>query len=99
MNSSTDDAGAYRSEMVKECYVVFIGKVPGVYCHWPDTQAQVNGYSGTSHRGFDTRAEGENAYLRWTLKQERERNRHLKKYYIIALLLIPIALLSTYIMV
>jgi hypothetical protein len=39
MNSSTDDAGAYRSDMAKECYVVFIGKVQGVYRHWPDAQA------------------------------------------------------------
>jgi len=88
----------HRSEMAKECYVVFVGKVPGVYRHWPDAQAQVNGYSGASHRGFDTRAEGENAYLRWTLKQERERNRRCLKYYIVVVLLMLIALLF-YIMV
>ena len=89
----------HRSEKAKDCYAVFVGRVPGVYDHWPDAQAQVNGYSGASHRGFDNRAQAENAYLRWTLQQERERNcRCLKKYYIVALLLMLIALLF-YIMV
>jgi len=84
--------------MAKDCYAVFIGRVPGVYDHWLDTQAQVDKYPGTSHRGFDRRAEAENSYLRWTLRQERERNWCLKKYYLVALLLILIALLF-YIMV
>ena len=88
----------HRSEMAKECYVVFIGRVPGVYDHWPDAQAQVDRYPGASHRGFDNRAEAENSYLRRTLRQERDRNRCLKKYYIVALLLMLIGLLF-YIMV
>jgi viroplasmin and RNaseH domain-containing protein len=89
----------HRSEMAKDCYAVFVGRVPGVYDHWPDTQAQVDKYPGASHRGFDSRAEAESSYLRWTLRQERERNRRcLKKYYIVALLLMLIALLF-YIMV
>ena len=81
----------HRPEMAKGCYAVFIGRVPGVYDHWPNAQAQVDRYPGASHRGFDSRAETENSYLRWTLRQERERNRCLKKYYIVALLLILIA--------
>ena len=84
--------------MAKDCYAVFIGRVPGVYNHWPDAQAQVDRYPGASHRGFDSRAEAENSYLRWTLRQEREQNRYLKMYYLVALLLILIALLF-YIMV
>jgi viroplasmin and RNaseH domain-containing protein len=88
----------HRSEMANDCYAVFIGRVPGVYDHWPDAQAQVDRYPGASHRGFDSRAEAENSYLRWTLRQERERNRRLRKYYIVTLLLILIALLF-YIMV
>jgi quinol-cytochrome oxidoreductase complex cytochrome b subunit len=50
-------------------------------------------FSGGSHRGFDSRAEAEDSYLRLTLARERDRNRRLKNYYIIALLLIVIALL------
>jgi viroplasmin and RNaseH domain-containing protein len=85
--------------MAKDCYSVFVGRVLGVYDHWPDAQDQVDKYPGASHRGFDNRAEVESSYLRWTLWQERERNRRcLKKYYIVMLLLMLIALLF-YIMV
>ena len=84
--------------MAKGCYVVFVGKVPGVYDHWPDAQAQVDKYPGASHRGFDSRAKAESSYLRWTLQQERGRNRRCLKYYILAVLMMLIALLF-YIMV
>ena len=88
----------HRLEMVKDCYAMFVGRVPGVYEHWPDAQAQVDKYPGASHRGFDNRAEAESSYLRWTLRQERGRDRRCLKYYIVALLLMLIALLF-YIMV
>ena len=57
----------HRSEMVKDYYVVYVGRVPGVYDHWPAAQAQVHRYPGAIHRGFDTRAKAESSYLRWTL--------------------------------
>ena len=79
--------------MAKDCYAMFVGRVPGVYDHWLDAQAQVDRYSGDSHRGFEGRVEAENSYLRWMLRQERERNRCLKKYCIVVLLLMLIALL------
>ena len=85
-----------RSEMAKDCYDVFIGRVPGVYDHWPDAQAQVDKYPGASHRGFDSRAEAESSYLRWTLQHQQ--GHWCLKYYIVALLLMLIALLF-YIMV
>ena len=85
----------HRSEMAKGYYVVYIGRVPGVYDHWPDAQAQVDRYPGASHRGFDSKAEAESSYLRWTLQHEQGRDR---RYYIVALLLMLIALLF-YIMV
>ena len=88
----------HRSEKVKDCYAIFVGRVPGVYDHWPDAQVQVDRCPGASHRGFDSRAEAENSYLRWTLRQERERYWCLKKCYIVALLLMLFALLF-YIMV
>jgi len=59
------------------CYVVYKGKVPGVYNEWHECQAQVNGFTGASHKGFKSRQEGEASYLRFTLARERTRNRHL----------------------
>ena len=88
----------HRSEMAKDCYAVFVGRVPGVYDHWPDAQAQVDKYPGASHIGFDSKAEAESSYLRWTLRHERGWDRRCLKYYIVALWLMLIALLL-YIMV
>ena len=84
-----------RLEMAKDYYAVYVRSVPAVYDHWPAAQAQVHRYPGASHRGFDSRAEAESSYLRWTLQHEQGRDR---RYYIVALLLMLIALLF-YIMV
>ena len=85
----------HRSEMAKGYYVVYVGRVPGVYDHWPATQAQVHRYPGASHRRFDMRAEAESSCLRWTLQHKQGRD---LRYYIVTLLLMLIALLF-YIMV
>ena len=85
----------HRSEMAKDYYVMYVGRVPEVYDHWPAAQAQVHRYPGASHRGFDSRAEAESSYLRWTLQHKQGRD---LRYYILALLLMLIALLF-YIMV
>ena len=77
----------------KQCYVVYKGKVPGVYDEWPECQAQVDGVSGASHKGFKSRQEAEASYLRFTLARERTHNRRLV-YCIVPLSLIVIALLA-----
>ena len=75
----------------KQCYVVYKGKVPGVYNVWPECQAHVDGVSGAIHKGFKSRQEAETSYLRLTLARERTRNRRLM-YFIVPLSLIVIAL-------
>ena len=65
------------------------------FANYASAQAQVHRYPGASHSGFDSRAEEESSYLRWTLQHEQGRDR---RYYIVALLLMLIALLF-YIMV
>ena len=72
---------------------MYKGKVLGMYDEWPECQVQVEGVSGASHKGFKSRQEGEASYLRFTLAQERTRNRHLM-YCIVPLSLIVIALLA-----
>ena len=61
----------------KKCYVMYKGKVPGVYDEWHECQAQVEGVSGASHKGFKSRQEEEASYLRFTLARERTHNRRL----------------------
>ena len=81
----------------KECYVVYEGKVPGVYDEWHECQAQGEGVSGASHKGFKSRQEGEASYLRFMLARERTRNRRLM--YCIVLLSLTVIALLTYIIV
>jgi ribonuclease HI len=44
-------------------YVVYKGKVPGVYNKWRDCWAQVTGYNDNSYGTFETRNEAENEYV------------------------------------
>ena len=46
----------------KEAYVVYIGRVPGVYNNWPDCKEQVNGYVASSHQGFNSMADAVDAW-------------------------------------
>jgi hypothetical protein len=36
---------------------VHVGKQPGVYCSWPEAEAQVRGFRNAKHKSFQTRAE------------------------------------------
>ena len=77
----------------KECYVVYEGKVSGVYDEWQECQAQVQGVSGASHKGFKSRQEAQASYLRFRRARERTHDRRLM-YCIVPLSLIVIALLA-----
>ena len=43
-------------------YVVYKGKVPGVYDDWEECRRQVHPFSGNSYKGYTTRAEAESRY-------------------------------------
>lgn len=43
-------------------YVVWVGRRPGVYSSWQQTQAQINGYKSAKYRSFKTRSEAETAF-------------------------------------
>lgn len=43
-------------------YVVWVGKVPGVYTSWADCQQQVNQYTGAKFKAFESRSEAEQAF-------------------------------------
>jgi viroplasmin and RNaseH domain-containing protein len=51
-------------------YVVYMGRVPGVYIHLEDCLKQVNKFKGNSYKGYKTMAEAE---ARWRnhLREER----------------------------
>ncbi|MEK3733386.1 ribonuclease H family protein [Paenibacillus sp. FSL M8-0334] len=43
-------------------YVVWVGKVPGIYTSWDECQQQVNQYTGAKFKAFESKAEAEKAY-------------------------------------
>ena len=45
-----------------KCYVVFDGRVPGVYDKWKDCHRQVNKFFGNNYEGYATRKE---AVAKW----------------------------------
>ena len=63
-------------------YVVYKGRVPGVYDDWEDCRRQVHRFSGNSYKGYNTMAEAEARYTRY-LAGVRTRNL-MKTYTFIA---------------
>ncbi|MCB0210915.1 MAG: ribonuclease H family protein [Anaerolineae bacterium] len=43
-------------------YVVWVGRQPGIYITWAETQAQVNGYSDAKYKSFASQAQAEEAF-------------------------------------
>ena len=44
--------------MSHPCYVVFIGREPGVYYNWPDCQEQVHRFHGACYKKYNSYEEG-----------------------------------------
>jgi len=52
-------------------YVVYIGRVPGVYSEWNECHRQVNKFSGNNYKGYPTREEAVAAWRRHMWKENR----------------------------
>jgi len=79
-------------------YVVYVGRVPGVYEDWEECRRQVHRFSGNSYKGYPTRAEAEARYARYLAGEMRER-RNSMKITLVMLMLIVTATLFFYVMV
>ena len=64
-------------------YVVYKGRVPGVYDDWEDCRRQVHRFSGNSYKGYNTMAEAEARYTRYLAGVRMTRNR-MKTYTFVA---------------
>ena len=62
-------------------YVVFRGRVPGVYDHWDECSKQVNGFRGNSYKSYNTRAAVE---ARWFIHLEEQKNKWMKTLVVAA---------------
>ena len=76
-------------------YVVYKGKVPGVYDEWEDCRRQVHGFSGNSYKGYNSREVAEARYMKYLTGERREmrRNRMKTGFIVIPILLIVTAFL------
>ena len=80
-------------------YVVYVGRVPGVYEDWEECRRQVHRFSGNSYKGYPTRTEAEARYARYLAGEMRERRRNWMKITLVMLMLIVTATLFFYVMV
>ena len=80
-------------------YVMYKGKVPGVYNDWEECRRQVHRFSGNSYKGYTTRAEAEARYTRYLAGERRERRRNQMKTSFIAMMLIVMTAALFYVMV
>lgn len=46
----------------KVVYVVFVGRVTGIFSSWEDCQPQVSGFPGNDYKGYDTEEQAERAW-------------------------------------
>ena len=68
-------------------YVVFEGRVPGIYEEWEDCKYQVHKFSGNCYKGYETRQEAE---AKWRNHQTKNKNK-MKTLVVLLLLLTIIA--------
>ena len=72
-------------------YVVYIGRVPGVYTEWSECHDQVNGFSGNDYKGFKSKKEAEASYLEHLRRRDGWQNG--MKNFIISVFIIVIVFL------
>ncbi|KAK1685006.1 hypothetical protein QYE76_045854 [Lolium multiflorum] len=87
----TGESGSDTDNMT--WYVVYKGKVPGVYNDWEECRRQVHRFSGNSYKGYTTRAEAEDRYARYLAGERTERRRNrMKTTFIGTVLVVTLAL-------
>ena len=80
-------------------YVVYKGKVPGVYDIWEECRRQVHRFSGNIYKVYTTRAEAEARYARYLVGERRDRRMNRMKTSFIAMMLIVMTAALFYVMV
>ena len=71
-----------------KCYVVFDGRVPGVYDKWEDCHRQVNKFSGNNYKGYATREE---AVAKW--RDHRRKKNQMQNLVVLPLILLTVIVL------
>ncbi|KAK1607667.1 hypothetical protein QYE76_031340 [Lolium multiflorum] len=77
-------------------YVMFEGRVPGVYEEWEDCKKQVHKFSGNCYKGYPTRHE---AVAKWRKHQSNKSKMKMKTFLVLSLLLTIVAAVLYFILV
>lgn len=77
-------------------YVVFEGRVPGVYEEWEDRKKPVHKFSGNCYKGYPTRHE---AVAKWRNYQSNKSKVKMKIFLVLSLLLTIVAAVLYFIVV
>ena len=80
-------------------YVVYKGRVPGVYDDWEDCRRQVHRFSGNSYKGYPTRVEAEGRYARYLAGEMRDMRRNRMKTMAFVMMFIVTMLVMFYVIV
>ncbi|KAK1664319.1 hypothetical protein QYE76_052478 [Lolium multiflorum] len=80
-------------------YVVYKGRVPGVYDDWEDCRRQVHRFSGNSYKGYPTRVEAEGRYARYLAGEMRDMRRNRMKTMAFVMMVIVTMLFMFYVIV
>ena len=70
-------------------YVVYKGRVPGVYHNWVDCARQVQGFRGCIYISYNTMAEAEARYTHYVARERRDR---MKTIIIVVMLIVTASL-------
>ena len=80
-------------------YVVYKGRVPGVYDDWEDCWRQVHRFSGNSYKGYHNRAEAEGRYARYLAGEMREMRRNRMKTMGFFVMMLIVTMIMFYVIV
>ncbi|KAK1611623.1 hypothetical protein QYE76_035296 [Lolium multiflorum] len=97
--AEADDAAAGREWPMPTTYVVYKGRVPGVYDDWEDCRRQVHRFSGNNYKGYPTRVEAEGRYARYLAGEMRDMRRNRMKTMAFVMMVIVTMLVMFYVIV
>ena len=74
-------------------YVVYVGRVPGVYDDWEECRRQVHRFSGNSYKGYTTWAEAEARYNAYLARERRDMwRKRMKTTFAVLVLIVAVFL-------
>ncbi|KAK1605587.1 hypothetical protein QYE76_029260 [Lolium multiflorum] len=97
--NSLEGCRPFPPKQMPTTYVVYKGRVPGVYDDWEDCRRQVHRFSGNNYKGYPTRVEAEGRYARYLAGERRDMRRNRMKTMAFVMMLIVTMLVMFYVIV